>query len=153
VLRYPGVFLFATLGPDSLKELRRAWRRADGMSHVQNFTDMHDIGDALIAAGFVEPVVDSETLSVAYRDIKRLVCDLRGVGATNLAPGRRLSLTGRRRWAAMAAAYESERDAAGMLPVTIQVTYGHAWSRDPAAVPAGSPGEIAVPIERLHRRS
>jgi malonyl-CoA O-methyltransferase len=146
VLAHPGLFLFATLGPGTLGELRAAWSR-DTASHTLAFADMHDVGDALIRAGFAEPVVDTETLTVTYRDISRLVEDLRGVGATDLGSGRRRTLTGRKRWQAMAAAYERRRDATGTLPVTVEVIYGHAWTPDRA-----QRGEIVVPLDRLRRR-
>jgi malonyl-CoA O-methyltransferase len=56
VLRPHGLFTFTTFGPDTLVELRVAWRAADEDSHVHPFTDMHDLGDGLVRAGFAEPV-------------------------------------------------------------------------------------------------
>jgi malonyl-CoA O-methyltransferase len=152
VLRFPGLFLLTTLGPGSLGELRSAWPGDDRRGRTLEFADMHNLGDALIRAGFAEPVVDTETLTVTYRGFGRLVTDLRSVGATNLAPGRRRTLTGRSRWAAMAAAYEKLRDASGVLPVTLEVIYGQAWSGVRAARRGDSPGEISVPIRELRRR-
>jgi malonyl-CoA O-methyltransferase len=152
VLRFPGLFLFSTLGPGTLREFRSAWPKSDAHSHTLAFTDMHDIGDALIGAGFAEPVVEAETLTITYPDIARLVGELRSVGAADLSPRRRRTLTGRHRWAAMSAAYERQRDANGSLPVTVEVIYGQAWSGDPARLRSGPAGETAIPIERLSRR-
>ena len=121
VLRFPGLFIFSTLGPDTLTEFRSAWPRADPHSHTLAFTDMHNLGDALVRAGFAEPVVDRERLTITYPDIARLVAELRSVGAADLSPGRRRTLTGRQRWATMTEAYDRQRNVAGALPVTIEV--------------------------------
>ncbi len=129
VLRAPGLLLLTTLGPDSLFELRRAWSRADDHhTHTLTFTEMHNLGDALVRARFTEPVIDSETLTVTYRDPARLLADLRQVGAADLGPGRRRSLTGPRRWQSMLQALEGERLDDGRLPMTLQVTYAQAWT-------------------------
>jgi malonyl-CoA O-methyltransferase len=152
VLRYPGLLLLTTLGPDSLKELRAAWPPEDRRGRTLEFTDMHTLGDALIRAGFAEPVVDSETLTVTYRDLDKAVCDQRAVGAANLAPGRRRSLTARVRWAAMASAYEKLRDSAGALPVSFQVLYGQAWASGSSRRRETSVGEIAVPLRNVGHR-
>ncbi len=98
VLRTPGLLLFSTLGPDTLKEVRRAWPADDPHPHVHAFADMHNIGDALVGAGFREPVMDVEMLTVNYREVRRLVTDLRAVAATNQLAARRRSLTGTGRW-------------------------------------------------------
>lgn len=152
VLRHPGLFLFATLGPDTLRELRRAWPAGDRHDHTLAFTDMHNLGDELVRAGFAEPVVDAETLTITYRDIARLFDDLRAVGATNVACGRRPTLTGRRRWAGMTAAYEKERTSAGTLPASIEVIYGQAWAGELRSDRPEVPGEVSIPVERLSRR-
>jgi malonyl-CoA O-methyltransferase len=152
VLRYPGLFTFSTLGPDTLRELRAAWAQVDEASHTLQFTDMHDIGDALLRAGFAEPVLEAEMLTVTYADTGRMIADVRDVGSADLGPRRRRTLTGRRRWRAMTAAYEALRSPEGTLPVTIEIVYGHAWSDDPSRRGAADRREIAVPLERLRRR-
>ena len=101
VLRPGGVFAFATLGPDSLRALDRAWSSVDDGAHVHPFADMHDIGDRLVRAGLVDPVLDVDRLSVSYEDADRLFADLAGAGARNALADRLPGLTGRRRFAAM----------------------------------------------------
>lgn len=151
VLRYPGLLLISTLGPDTLRELRSAWASADREhSHTLTFADMHNLGDALIHAGFVEPVVDTHRLTVAYQDPARLFADLRQVGAADLSPARRRSLTGRARWSAMRAALQQRRDAQGRLPVTFEVVYAHAWTAGQRT--DADSGEVAIPLNRLQRR-
>lgn len=149
ILRYPGLFLFSTLGPDSLHELRSAWSGVDDHSHTLSFADMHNIGDALVRSGFIEPVVECEHLTVTYRDIRQLITDLRAVGARDLSTGRRRSLTPPGRWNAMLDAYEQRRNADGVLPVTIEVIYGHAWTSENRRDP--NSGNVEIPLDRLRR--
>lgn len=127
VLQPGGLLLFSTLGPDTLKELRAAWRVVDDAAHVNRFPDMHDVGDALIAAGLSSPVIERDDMTVTYADVLTLMRDLKGIGAHNSLNERSRRLTGRRRLAALTAAYEPfRRD--GLLPATYEVVYGHAWS-------------------------
>lgn len=122
-----GLLLFSTLGPDTLQELRAAWSEVDGATHVNGFVDMHDIGDALIRAGFVEPVMDVEHITMTYDDVFALMRDLKRIGAHNVTAGRARNLTGRERMRKLSAAYEkSRRD--GRLPATYEVVYGTAWA-------------------------
>jgi malonyl-CoA O-methyltransferase len=143
VLSERGLLLFSTFGPDTLKELRAAWSRVDGFNHVNLFPDMHDLGDALVRAGFAEPVMDVEQLTMTYADIGGLLTDLKGLGAHNVTAGRPRGLTGRARFKALSEAYESfRRDA--RLPATWEVVYGTAWA--PMAFERGvlaHQGEIA----------
>jgi malonyl-CoA O-methyltransferase len=127
LLRPHGLLLFSTLGPDTLKELRSAWSAVDGYVHVNRFLDMHDVGDALIRAGFVEPVLDVEHITLTYEDATGLMRDLKSIGAHNVTAGRRRGLMGRGRLAAFAAAYEKFRQE-GRLPATYEVVYGTAWA-------------------------
>ncbi|MEQ8207716.1 MAG: class I SAM-dependent methyltransferase, partial [Woeseia sp.] len=46
VLRKDGLFAFAALGPESLRELRNAFQE-DAPAHVREFADMHNVGDTL----------------------------------------------------------------------------------------------------------
>jgi len=150
VLSARGYFTFATLGPDTLRELRAAWAAADGGAHVHRFLDMHDVGDALVRAGFADPVMDVERVTLTYRDVRALVADLRAVGASNALAERRRALTGRRRWAIVEAKYA--RDADGRLPASCEVVYGQAWCPGTTPPIRSRRGEVVVPLERLRRR-
>ncbi|MHB8353605.1 MAG: methyltransferase domain-containing protein [Burkholderiales bacterium] len=139
VLEPDGLFMFSTLGPDTLKELRAAFGElADGQSHVQDFTDMHDVGDALVHAGFSNPVMDREDLQVTYADLASLFQDLRLAGGSNTLEGRPRGLMGRQRWLTMTLAYERLRHE-GLLPATFEIVYGHAWKPAPRKTPDGRP--------------
>jgi malonyl-CoA O-methyltransferase len=142
-----GLLMFTTFGPDTLRELRAAWRAADADHvHVNAFMDMHDIGDALLRAGFSDPVMDMEMVTVTYPDLGRLMADLRAIGATNANAGRERGLTTRARLRAVEAAYERFRLPDGVLPASYEVIYGHAWApRVAVAGPAGRP-ERHIPI-------
>lgn len=114
VLAVGGLLMFSTAGPDTLKELRTA----AGAAHVHRFVDMHDVGDALVAAGFSDPVMDMEMLTLTYADAAGLVADLRASGQTLARRDRARGLAGRRLRDALAAAGAS---------ASIEVIYGHAW--------------------------
>jgi len=149
ILRPGGVFLFTTLGPDTLRELRESWAVADRAEHVSPFLDLHDVGDALLRARLADPVVDVERLTLTYADVRDLMRDLKTLGAANATAGRPRGLTGKGRLARMTAAYEAYRDDAGRLPATYEVTYGLAWVADPKPPPARADGAATVPLSVL----
>ncbi len=153
VLRRSGLFMFTTLGPASFNELRSAWAAVDTYAHVHDFEDMHNIGDALIAAGLSDPVMDMETVNVTYADPALLADDLRLVGATNSSCDRNPGLTGPFRWRGMLAAYDTYRDSAARYPVTMEVIYGHAWAGETDPGVSISGGEARFPLSRLKHRS
>lgn len=126
VLKPNGLFMFTTFGPDTLKELRASFRQLDDTPHVNDFVDMHDIGDILAHAGFADPVMDQETITLTYADLKSMLRELKGIGAHNVLPGRAQGLMGKQRWQRLQNAYEIfRRDE--RLPATYEVVYGHAW--------------------------
>jgi malonyl-CoA O-methyltransferase len=129
VLAPGGLLIFATFGPDTLKELREAFAAIDDAPHVNRFIDLHDIGDMLIHAGFSSPVMEMEMLTLTYADLKTLMRDLKGIGAHNAASARRRGLLGKTAWSRLEQAYEMQRRD-GRLPATFEVIYGHAWAGD-----------------------
>lgn len=151
VLKADGLFMFASLGPDSLRELRSAWAGIDGYTHVHRFIDMHDIGDALVRAGFAEPVMDTERLTVTYADLDKLLAELRGTASTNRAHGRRMGLLGRSAFGRFRQGYEATRRD-GVLPVTLEIVHGHAWAGQKGSKLSANAGEIRVPVGRISRR-
>ncbi len=126
-LRPGSLLLFSSFGPDSLVELRDSWARVDDDIHVNVFPDMHDVGDALLRAGFVDPVMETETFTLVYDNGRTLMKELKTLGAGNANAGRRKSLTGRRKLQGMLAEYENRYGADG-LPATFEAVYGHAWT-------------------------
>lgn len=130
VLRPGGLLIFTTFGPDTLKELRAAWRAADSAVHVHDFPDMHDLGDALVRARFADPVMDIDHLTLTYAEVSGLLRDLKAIGAHNAATNRHAGLTGKRRYARFRQAYENFRGADDRLPASYEVVHGHAWAPD-----------------------
>ena len=143
VLRPGGVLMFTTFGPDTLRELRAAWQRVDGMAHVNPFADMHDIGDELMRAGFADPVMDVERMTLTYAEVMELMRDLKQLGAHNVLSARRRGLTGKAGWCAMAEAYEAFRED-GRLPASYEVVHGQGWVVDAT--------QRQVPLDSLIRR-
>ncbi len=149
VLRNPGLFLFSTLGPDTLIELRYAWSKVDPLPHVHAFADMHNIGDLLVQAGFREPVMDVENLTVNYSDVTKLIDDLRGVAATNKLRERRRGLTTPRLWQRMLQELEVTRNTQGKLRTSVEVIIGQAWTGQADTGVAMHDGEASFPLSRL----
>jgi malonyl-CoA O-methyltransferase len=143
-----GLVMFSTFGPDTLRELAAAFAGCDDAPHVHPFTDMHDIGDMLIEAGFGEPVIDMEVITLTYASPDALIAELRGAGYGNVRTDRRRTLMGRERWAAMLTAYAGRaRD--GRVPATFEVVYGHAWK---AAPRTAADGRAIVRFDKLPLR-
>ncbi len=137
VLAPGGLFMFATFGPDTLKELREAQPDAGG-ARISRFIDMHDIGDMLVKAGFADPVIDMEMFTLTYDSVREVMRDLQAIGANNANAGRSRALSGRAWLAAVERGYEAHRRD-GKLPATFEVIYGHAWRPLPRTGPGGRP--------------
>ena len=147
VLEIGGLVMFTTFGPDTLKELRAAFAGVDAHPHVARFADMHDIGDLLVQSGFADPVMQMEMLTLTYPDARSMAHDLKAIGATNAAQGRRRGLTGRRRFERALVALEAMPGRApdGRIPATFEVIYGHAWKAAPRRT---AEGHAIVTFER-----
>lgn len=149
VLRPGGYLAFSTFGPDTLHELRSAWAAADRTPHVSGFADIGRVGDALMAAGFRDPVLDADHFTFDYAAVADLMHDLKTIGATNADSGRARGLTGKAQFRRMIQTYESFRRN-GSLPATYEVTYAHAWGPEPGQPRRSGGGEIAsFPVDRL----
>jgi malonyl-CoA O-methyltransferase len=150
VLKPGGLLLCSSFGPETLVELREAFAHADAAPHVSPFASISQFGDALVAAGFRDPVLDRDPFTLTYPDLPALMRELRAIGATNALATRRRSLTGRARFAAAAAAYEPLRDGEGRLPSSWEVVYAHAWAPPPGApIREGGQEVAAVPLSRI----
>lgn len=149
VLKPGGLLLCSTFGPQTLQELREAFASADDRPHVSPFAAIQQFGDALLAAGFRDPVLDRDRFGLHYPDLPALMRTLRAIGAVNALDARRRSLTGKARMRRVFAAYEARREAAG-LPATWEAIYAHAWGPPPGAPRREGGVEIAsVPLAAI----
>lgn len=130
VLKAEGLLMFSSFGVDTLQELRIAFRDVDGYNHLNRFADMHDIGDMLVAAGFSDPVMEMEKITLTYDDVRAVMQDLKRIGAHNATAGRAPGMMGKAAWQRVTENYEKlRRD--GKLPATFEIIYGHAWKTAP----------------------
>ncbi|VAW55598.1 Malonyl-[acyl-carrier protein] O-methyltransferase [hydrothermal vent metagenome] len=129
VLKPGGLFVFATFGPDTLKELRASWASVDKANHVNQFIDMHDIGDALLHDRFAEPVMEAEVITVTYDTVDEIMHDLKAIGANVTAKklhNNVAGLSGKTVLKRVRQSYEQFRKN-DVLPVSYEIIYGHAW--------------------------
>jgi malonyl-CoA O-methyltransferase len=87
-----------------------------------------------------------------YPDVAAITKDLKVIGAHNATAARARGLTGKGRWRAMTAAYETQRQPAGLLPATYEVVYGAAWGARGAPASAAVDGEVRIPVHAIRRR-
>jgi len=156
VLKPGGLLVCSTFGPETLIELRDAFAQADAVPHVSRFAPIAQFGDALMMAGFRDPVLDRDLFTLTYDDLPALMRELQAIGATNARHDRRHTLTGRGRFDAARAAYEPLRREDGKLPSSWEVIYAHAWAPDPGAPIRERGHDIAsVPVSAIpiRRRS
>lgn len=136
VLRPGGLLLFATFGLETLSELRQAFAAVDDRPHLLEFAHIQQIGDAMQRAGLVNAVLDRDLHQRPVSDLRSLFDELRGVGAGNARSERRRALTGKARWQRLRQAYEAQRSADGLLPVSWEVVYGQAFGPEARHAPA-----------------
>lgn len=155
VLSPGGLLMFSTFGPDTLQELRGSWQQIDSYSHVNDFQDMHDVGDALLQAGFMNPVMDVDYYTLTYRTTLDLLKDLRAIGSANTHAMRMPGLMHKSRLDALDAVYRAQYAQDNCLPATYEAIFGHAFKADKAAdMPVARPRQARVSVAdiiRLHK--
>ncbi len=146
VLRPGGLLAFSTLGPDSFKELREAAAHLPvAPARPAPFLDMHVVGDLLVAAGVVDPVLDVEYLRIAYRSWPDLCREMTLTGAIPQWAAGGVPLGADKRRSSMEAHYpkaEGERP----FEVTLELVFGHGWAH------AAVGGEVRIPVDSIGRR-
>jgi malonyl-CoA O-methyltransferase len=133
-----GVLLFATLGPETLTELRQSWAQVDDYNHVNQFIDIYQLGDFLFQLGMKNPVLDVDWITECFPDGMEMMRQLKTIGAHNVTAGRAKGLTGKQGLQKMLHHYERYRMAEG-LPATYEVIYGLAYG-----------GEKTPTADRVH---
>ncbi|HLF30466.1 MAG TPA: methyltransferase domain-containing protein [Xanthomonadales bacterium] len=135
VLKPDGMFVFSTLGPDSFKELRAA----AGPDGIRGFTDQHDIGDALQAAGFQQAVMDSERITLEFQHFDALLREVENSGAsTHFADWSGFIQTCR-------PMHDSSRnpERARAYPLTYEIAYGLAFGPEEGQPVKTREGDVA----------
>jgi malonyl-CoA O-methyltransferase len=133
LLEPDGFLMFSCFGPDTLRDLRALYAHRGWPAPAHEFTDMHDWGDMLVQAGFAEPVMDMERITLTFSSAELLLAELRGLGR-NLHGQRFEGLRGRR-WLADLQARITQRLADPENParqrLQFEIIYGHAFKPHP----------------------
>ena len=149
VLKPDGLLLFSSCGPDTLKELKAAWKNVDDYAHIDEFVDMHDLADILLQQGFSDPVVDMEMLTVNYQSIKQLLDDLKQAGSVNKAEQPFKGLYTRHLSQKIASNYPVINH---HYPATVEIIYGHAWGKTLTSNVASADGTVSIAINQIGRK-
>jgi malonyl-CoA O-methyltransferase len=149
VLKPGGLFLFATLGPETLDELRAAWTHVDAAPHVHGFPDLQVVGNALMASGLRDPMLERDVWTRHHASVRELMRELQTLGAANADTRRTRGLYGPKALAKVENAYEPLRTAAG-IPSTWEMYFGIAFG-PPTGQPIRERGmDIATfPLDQL----
>lgn len=146
VLKPEGLLLFSTLGPDTLKELRESFYEIDSNAHVNNFMDMHLVGDALLQAAFLDPVMDMEQLVLTYPTVVRLIEEIKKSGSAYVLRDYYAGLSSKNLYQQLCGHYEKFKLDLGQVPATIEIVYGHAWGNGVLTLAFSSKEEDYYPI-------
>ncbi len=126
VLRPEGLLMFSSYGPDTLRELQ-------GQNLLPCFVDMHDLGDLLLELGFADPVLDIDYFTLTYNKQQRLQDELQITGFISeqekIPP--------------------LEKNRAGVIPLTYEVIYGHAWQPEISHKVSAKDGVAKFPLAYL----
>ncbi len=127
VLTPNGLLMLTTLGPDTLKE----WRAEINAAVLKQCVDMHNVGDALVAAGFIDPVIDTAEVVLSYANKNDLVKECRASGMG---------------W------QESTRDNT-VWDATYEIIHAHAFTPLPSnEFSSNEFGETRIPLAHLRQR-
>ncbi len=146
--------MFSTFGPDTLRELRALYRANGWGPHTAEPVDMHDIGDALVHAGFADPVMDQERLTLHWASPQALLAELRGLGA-NASPDRHEGLR-TPRWRERLHAGLHDMALNGRISLTMEIVYGHAFkvgARGRGASAGIAVADVAASLPSRRRRA
>ena len=130
LLDIDGVAAFSCLGPGTLRELRDLYAANGWPAPTPGFIDMHDLGDMLVDAGFADPVLDQETITLRWKSAEALLAELRALGG-NTAPGRHPGLRTPAWRQRLRDALAERADVDGSIGLTVEVAYGHGFKAAP----------------------
>jgi malonyl-CoA O-methyltransferase len=129
-LAVDGFLMFSTLGPGSLPSLRSLYAGQGWPAPFAPFVDMHDLGDMLIEAGFADPVMDQEQLTLTWASGAALLAELRQLGG-NVDARRTPGLRTPRWHQRLAALLDAQAGPDGRVGLSFELVYGHAFRPPP----------------------
>lgn len=133
VLAPGGYFIFSTLGPETLKEVRESWAMVDDFRHVNDFPPMQALADSLAQQGFIDVVVSTEKIVVRYDNVRTILKDLQEIGASNITTlDKYQGLMTSSKLMKFCKKYEEFKLEDGSYPVTYELVYAICWARDKA---------------------
>ena len=143
VMNVDSYFMFSTLGIDTFCELKTAWLHVDNYSHINDFIDMHNLGDILLNEQFVDPVVDMEKIIIKYASAAKMLNSLKAQGVRNINSKRKQGLTTKKSLLIFKQKLAELAAADGKISLTYEVIYGHALK--------GGFRESFIPISGLRK--
>jgi malonyl-CoA O-methyltransferase len=126
VLKHDGLLLMSALGETSLFELKQCWKEVDNQPHVNSFPALHDMGDQLLNSGYHEVVVNTDLMTLTYKDISSLMKDIQASGGQNVNEKRNKGMYSRQQLLKLTKAYNDFKQEDGLLPASYEVVYLHA---------------------------
>jgi malonyl-CoA O-methyltransferase len=145
LLEIEGLAVFSCLGPGTLRELRELYAGAGWATPTPGYIDMHDLGDMLVDAGFADPVLDQETITLRWKSAEALLAELRQLGG-NTAPDRHRGLRTPAWRNRLLDALRERADDDGSIGLAIEVAYGHGFKPAPR-LRADAP--VAVSLDEM----
>ncbi len=127
VMAKDACLMFTTLGPDTFKELRISFAELDSYAHVNDFLDMHDVGDIVYRGQYADPVIDVDIITAHYDSVDGILRSLKKQGVINVNPKRNRGLSGKSKFKKLSLAMQEFITDDNMYPLTYEVVYGHAW--------------------------
>ena len=134
-LKPDGLFLAAMFGGETLHELRQAFMETElklkgGVSpRIFPFADKQQTGALLQRAGFSLPVVDSEIITVTYKNMFKLLEDLRGMGEGNIIHERSRTNPGKQFFMDAAEHYaQNFSDKEGRIKASFEIIFMIGWA-------------------------
>lgn len=146
-LQTEGFLMVSCFGPDTLRRLRALYREQGWGPPASEFTDLHNLGDALVQAGFADPVMDMEMLRLNWPSAAAMLAELRTLGA-NTAPQRFAGCRTPRWRSRLEARIEAALQGTDGRPgLDFEIVYGHAFKPAPR-VQAAARTEVSLETMR-----
>lgn len=153
VMKPGAILVFTCFGPDTLFELKSAWQKTGGESPIPAFPDMHDVGDELVRAGFREPVMDADRLTLEYPDLPALLAELEATGISVIGGENWHEAIGATGPDQLSEAYARSRNG-DRFPAVFEIIYGTAFAPEEGQPVKTAEGDVATfSVDSLRAKS